>query len=136
MRTWDRGITDRTGIENILDEALVCRIGLLEGNDPGDVPVCFGYGTGSVSIHPAGEGRYLAMLKKNPRCCFGIAILRRGGQGQETLPAGDTLPERDRGGSLQFLQTLQRSSTGSRASCSTTGVAVISSQKAILKRSR
>ncbi len=57
MRRWDRGITDRTGIESILDEALVCRIGLLEGNDPGVVPVRFGYGNGSVSIYMAGEGR-------------------------------------------------------------------------------
>ena len=54
MRRKDRGA--------ILDEALVCRIGLSDGKDPYVVPVCFGYGNGSVYIHAAGEGRKLALL--------------------------------------------------------------------------
>ena len=74
MRRKDREIMDRTEIEAILDEALVCRIGLSDGKDPYVVPVCFGYGNGSVYIHSAGEGRKLALLKKNPRCCFEMDI--------------------------------------------------------------
>lgn len=62
MRRKDRGITDRTEVEAILDEAQVCRIGLSDGKDPYVVPVCFGYGNGSVYIHAACEDTKLALL--------------------------------------------------------------------------
>jgi hypothetical protein len=83
MRRKDREITGRAEVEAILDEALVCRIGLADGGDPYIVPVSFGYGNGYVYIHSAGEGRKIALLEKNPRCCFEVDIcdgVVRGGQ--------------------------------------------------------
>lgn len=74
MRRKDLTITDRTGIEAILHEGMVCRIGLADDNGPYVVPVCFGYEDGSVYIHSAPEGKKIAMLAKNPRCCFEVDI--------------------------------------------------------------
>lgn len=107
MRRKDREITDRAEIESILNEAMVCRIGLADGGDPYVVPLSFGYEDGSVSIHSAPEasktfsgslktfrssrisslmtfdtspvssleesgGKMIAMIRKNPRCCFEV----------------------------------------------------------------
>ena len=74
MRRKDREITDRKKIEAILDEALVCRIGLSDGNNPYVVPVSFGYADGALFIHSALEGKKVAMLEKNPACCFEVDI--------------------------------------------------------------
>jgi len=95
MRRDDREITDRTEIESILNEALVCRIGLTNGRVPYVVPVCFGYEDGSVYLHSAPEasknlsgsspvsslaefdGKKITMIRKNPRCCFEVDICDR-----------------------------------------------------------
>ena len=55
MRRKDREITDRAEIEAILNEAMVCRIGLADGGEPYVVPLSFGYEDGSVYIHSAPE---------------------------------------------------------------------------------
>ena len=118
MRRKDREITDRAEIEAILDEAMVCRIGLADGGDPYVVPLCFGYEDGSVYIHsarrkrrrpfgsvltmtfdpiPGGiDGKKIAMIRKNPRCCFEVDMLRPGYQGRHAVLVGDAVPERDR----------------------------------------
>jgi uncharacterized protein len=77
MRRKDREITNRAEIEAILNEAVVCRIGLSDGDGPYVVPVSFGYEDGAVYIHSAPEGKKLAMLAKNPRCCFEVDICDR-----------------------------------------------------------
>jgi nitroimidazol reductase NimA-like FMN-containing flavoprotein (pyridoxamine 5'-phosphate oxidase superfamily) len=77
VRRKDREITDRSEIEAILNEAMVCRIGLADQNGPYIVPVCFGYEDGSVYIHSAPEGKKLAMLAKDSRCCFEVDICDR-----------------------------------------------------------
>ncbi len=74
MRRKDREITDRQEIEAILAEAMVCRIGLADESTPYVVPVSFGYEDGSLYIHSAPEGKKLALLAKNPRCCFEVDI--------------------------------------------------------------
>jgi len=72
MRRKDREITDLGEIEDIIEKAIVCRIGLAEGNEPYVVPVCFGYERGALYFHGAGVGRKIDMLKKNNRVCFEI----------------------------------------------------------------
>ena len=74
MRRKDREITDRADIESILHEATVCRIALADGGEPYIVPLSFGYEDGSIYIHSAPEGKKIAMLKKNPCCCFEVDI--------------------------------------------------------------
>ncbi|HSQ93766.1 MAG TPA: pyridoxamine 5'-phosphate oxidase family protein [Methanoregula sp.] len=74
MRREDRMITDRTAIEAILNEATVCRIGLADGGEPYVVPVCFGYEDGALYLHSAPDGKKIALLEKNPSCCFEVDI--------------------------------------------------------------
>lgn len=77
MRRKDREITDRDEIAAILAEAMVCRIGFAGDDGPYIVPVSFGYEDGSVFFHSALEGKKLAMLEKDPRCCFEVDICDR-----------------------------------------------------------
>jgi hypothetical protein len=70
MRRKDCEITDRAEIDAILDEALVCRIGLADDGEPYVVPFSFGYDHDAVYLHSALEGKKIAILEKNPRCCF------------------------------------------------------------------
>jgi hypothetical protein len=72
MRRKDREITDRDAMESILHEALVCRIGMAQGSEPYVVPVCFAYRNGAIYFHSANEGRKIAILKENPRCCIEV----------------------------------------------------------------
>ena len=74
MRRKDREITDRAEIDAILNEAPVCRIGLADDGDPYGIPVSFGYGDSSIYIHSAHEGKTIALLSKNPRCCFEVDV--------------------------------------------------------------
>jgi uncharacterized protein len=88
MRRKDREITDRAAIEAILDEAMVCRIGLADDDGPYVVPMCFGFEGTCLYLHSAPEasknlsgssplsslaefdGKKITMIRKNPRCCF------------------------------------------------------------------
>jgi nitroimidazol reductase NimA-like FMN-containing flavoprotein (pyridoxamine 5'-phosphate oxidase superfamily) len=72
MRRRDREIPDLFEIESILDNAMVCRIGLADDDHPYIVPVCFGYSDGIIYIHSYLSGKKIDMLKKNPRCCFEV----------------------------------------------------------------
>jgi len=72
MRRCDREIQDIFEIETILDNAMVCRIGLAADSRPYIVPVCFGYCNGNIYIHSSLSGKKIDMLKKNPQCCFEV----------------------------------------------------------------
>gem|GEM_PF-6349396 len=48
MRRSERAITDPAELESILREALVCRMGLCDGEVPYVVPMNYGYRDGSV----------------------------------------------------------------------------------------
>jgi nitroimidazol reductase NimA-like FMN-containing flavoprotein (pyridoxamine 5'-phosphate oxidase superfamily) len=72
MRRTDREITDHFEIESILNDAAVCRIGLADGDEPYIVPVCFGYMDNTIYFHSAMAGKKIAMLEKNPQCCFEV----------------------------------------------------------------
>jgi len=70
----DREIIDLFEIEAILNDALVCRIGLADGDDPYIVPLCFGYKEKTIYLHSAMTGKKIAILRKNPRCCFEVDL--------------------------------------------------------------
>jgi nitroimidazol reductase NimA-like FMN-containing flavoprotein (pyridoxamine 5'-phosphate oxidase superfamily) len=72
MRRIDREITDLFEIESILNDVTVCRLGFADGGEPYIVPVCFGYMDGTIYLHSALSGKKIAMLEKNPRCCFEV----------------------------------------------------------------
>ncbi len=74
MRRKEREITDRTEIERIIQKALVCRVGLSDGDSPYVVPVCFGFKDDTLYFHSAQEGKKIEILRKNNKVCFEMDI--------------------------------------------------------------
>jgi uncharacterized protein len=81
MRRTDKEISDRTAINNILDEALVLHLALVDGYWPYLVPVNFGYREDAIYIHCAREGKKLDLIRKNNRISFqaetGVEIVHK-----------------------------------------------------------
>ncbi|WP_214084325.1 PAS domain S-box protein [Methanoculleus sp.] len=80
MRRRDKEIADSTLLFAVLEEAFVCRIGLVDGDVPYVVPMNFVYSAGCLYLHSAGEGRKIEILGRNNRVCFeaetGVALVR------------------------------------------------------------
>lgn len=74
MRRKDREIKDKAEIERIIQEALVCRVALSDGDSPYVFPVCFGFKDGTIYFHSAQEGKKIEILKKNNKVCFEMDI--------------------------------------------------------------
>ncbi len=74
MRRKDKEITDAKEIEEILKEALVCRIAMCDGQFPYCIPMNFCYMNGSIYLHSAKEGKELEALRRNNRICFEIDV--------------------------------------------------------------
>ena len=70
MRRKEREITDSAEIEKIIKRASICRIGLLDGDEPYIVPVCFGYERNALYFHGALAGRKVELIRENNRVCF------------------------------------------------------------------
>ncbi len=79
MRLKEREITDNAEIEKIIKGASICRIGLVDNDEPYIVPVCFGYEKNALYFHGALAGRKVKLIRKNNRVCFemetGVAIV-------------------------------------------------------------
>jgi len=72
MRRTDKEITDRKEIDDIIQEALVCRLAFAMYNEPYLVPVSFGYDGEHIYFHTARTGRKLDFIHANPRVCFEV----------------------------------------------------------------
>jgi len=65
MRRKEKEIKSRKEIEEIIDKAQICTIGLCRDNIPYVVPVNFGYKDRAIYFHSAPEGRKIDMIKSN-----------------------------------------------------------------------
>ena len=83
MRKANREIQDKAAIRAIMEEALVCRIGLSDDGMPYVVPMNFGLGENCLYLHCAAEGRKLDILRRNDRVCFEMDLMRKIMQGAE-----------------------------------------------------
>jgi nitroimidazol reductase NimA-like FMN-containing flavoprotein (pyridoxamine 5'-phosphate oxidase superfamily) len=72
MRKKEKEITDPAEIEQIIKQARVCRLGLVDGSEPYVVPVCFGYENNAFYFHCASEGRKLELIRNNNQVCVEI----------------------------------------------------------------
>jgi nitroimidazol reductase NimA-like FMN-containing flavoprotein (pyridoxamine 5'-phosphate oxidase superfamily) len=72
MRRKEKEITSLEEIEEIVKKAKVCRIGLVDGDEPYILPVCFGYEGKALYFHSAPEGRKIDLIRRNNRACFEI----------------------------------------------------------------
>ena len=69
MRRSDREVCDPREIEEIIATAVVCRLGLIDGDRPYIVPVCFGYEDNHLYVHCAPVGHKIDLLTANPNVC-------------------------------------------------------------------
>ncbi|MDD1653001.1 MAG: pyridoxamine 5'-phosphate oxidase family protein [Methanomicrobiales archaeon] len=83
MRRGEKEMKDRAGMEVLLREAAVCRIGLCDGGRPYVVPVTFVYEAGAVIIHSAPVGEKIRILGENPRVCVEVDSVGRVIPGRE-----------------------------------------------------
>jgi len=74
MRRAEREIKDKRAIEEILRRAMVCRLGLCDGDMPYVVPLSFGYEDNCLYFHSATEGRKIEIIKDNPNVCFEVDV--------------------------------------------------------------
>lgn len=75
MRRSDREEKDQTVINDIINRSTVCRLGMVDGDKPYVVPVCFGYDGKCIYIHGALVGRKIDVMKKNSNICFEIDLI-------------------------------------------------------------
>lgn len=62
-------------IEAIIRKATVCRLGMLDGDTPHIVPLCFGYRDSTLYFHGAKKSRKVELIQKHPKVCFEFDIL-------------------------------------------------------------
>jgi nitroimidazol reductase NimA-like FMN-containing flavoprotein (pyridoxamine 5'-phosphate oxidase superfamily) len=67
-------ITDIGEIEEIIEKALVCRLGLVDGDEPYVIPVFFGYERSALYFHGGLAGLKVELIKRNNKACFEIDI--------------------------------------------------------------
>jgi nitroimidazol reductase NimA-like FMN-containing flavoprotein (pyridoxamine 5'-phosphate oxidase superfamily) len=74
LRRKEKEIIDKSEIESIIGNSLVCRLGLADDGTPYIVPLCFGYKDNCLYFHSAKEGRKVEILKQNNQVCFEFDI--------------------------------------------------------------
>ncbi|MDZ7667608.1 MAG: pyridoxamine 5'-phosphate oxidase family protein [Desulfotignum sp.] len=72
MRRKEKQITDMKEVAQILEQAQVCRLAMVDQGRPYVVPLNFGYRDGALYFHCAREGRKMDVLKANPNVCFEV----------------------------------------------------------------
>jgi len=75
MKRTDRQVTDREEIETIINRCPVCRLGLVDGDEPYIVPMSFGYENNRVYFHGALNGRKINLIRRSPRVCLEFDII-------------------------------------------------------------
>jgi uncharacterized protein len=77
MRRAEKQITDAGELYRILDDALVLRLAMIDGETPYVVPLNFARHEDELWMHCAAEGRKLRCLRANPRVCVEVDRLFR-----------------------------------------------------------
>lgn len=83
MRRSEKKITDESALKAVIQQSLVCRLGLSDGCQPYVVPLSFGYEDGFLYFHAAHEGRKIEMIRRNDRVCFEFDVNAEIVEGQE-----------------------------------------------------
>jgi len=84
MRRKDKEITSSEEIQSIICRSVVCRLAMVDGNQPYVVPLCFGFEDNCLYFHCAKQGKKIDILSKNNNICFEFDI------DQEVIPADKT----------------------------------------------
>lgn len=71
----EREISDESCINAILQKSTVCRLGMVDGDKPYVVPLCFGYDDSCLYVHGSIKGRKIDILRRNPNVCFEFDLI-------------------------------------------------------------
>lgn len=72
MRKANQEITDKSVLEEILKQAQICRLAMIDNGIPYNLPFNFGYHENCIYIHSAPVGKKIEILKINPLVCFEV----------------------------------------------------------------
>ncbi len=72
MRKANQEITDKSILEEILKQAQICRIAMIDNGLPYLLPFNFGYQKNCIYIHSAPAGKKIDLLKENSLVCFEV----------------------------------------------------------------
>ena len=72
MRKSKQEIKNDKVLEEILGNAIICRMAMMDGDRPYIIPFNYGYSDGCLFIHSAPEGKKIDLLKQNPEVCFEV----------------------------------------------------------------
>ena len=72
MRKANQEITDKSVLEEILKQAHICRLAMIDNGLPYILPFNFGYHENCIFIHSAPVGKKIDLLKINPLVCFEV----------------------------------------------------------------
>jgi nitroimidazol reductase NimA-like FMN-containing flavoprotein (pyridoxamine 5'-phosphate oxidase superfamily) len=70
MRRQDKEITSQEDLEAIIAQSAVCRLAMIDGDEPYIVPMNFGYAGNQLYFHSARQGRKIDILRRSNRVCF------------------------------------------------------------------
>ena len=75
MRRKDKEISDESDIKAVIEKTRVCRLGMVNGNKPYIVPLCFGYSDNALYFHGSLKGKKIDLIRENPNVCFEFDLL-------------------------------------------------------------
>jgi nitroimidazol reductase NimA-like FMN-containing flavoprotein (pyridoxamine 5'-phosphate oxidase superfamily) len=70
MRRSEKEIKSPAELQDVMKKAMVCRLGLADGDIPYVVPMNFGLMNNALYFHAAKEGRKLEIIRRNNKVCF------------------------------------------------------------------
>ena len=74
MRRKEKEIFEESAIETVIRKSIVCRLGMVDGDKPYIVPLCFGYKDRAIYVHGSLKGKRINAIKKNNSVCFEFDI--------------------------------------------------------------
>lgn len=75
MRRKDRLVTDRSWMEQVLRDACILQLGMVDPDGkPYVVPLGFAYRDGAIYVHGAAQGKKNEILAHNPAVCFQVFV--------------------------------------------------------------
>lgn len=69
MRRKEKQVSDKGILYDVINKAVVCRIGLVKDNRPYVIPLSFGFDETHLYFHSATSGEKVEILKKNNNVC-------------------------------------------------------------------
>ena len=83
MRRKDKEITDASDINAIIKKATVCRLGMVNGDKPYIVPLCFGYQDNVLYFHSPLKGQKIDYIRNNSNVCFEFDLIAEPKESEE-----------------------------------------------------